>query len=139
MERNQPMKRIVCFTMVCVIIYALASCNTFFKFSHSSSNVENAGSTWLAKIVQDGNQHELETLTLHFSSSGRVLAKCATCDVNGFWYEDEISDKFIMSFEPNQVLCELNKSWDVQLSGSSKIILKSPERSMPLTLTLSIP
>ena len=132
------MKTTVCFILLCILV-SVTSCNSFFKFSQSSSPVEKVEATWLAKILQDGNHHDLEAFTLNFSPLGKVVAKCSGCKVNGFWYEDEISNKFIMSFEPNQSLCELNKSWAVQISGSSKVILKSTDKTDPLTLTLLIP
>ena len=133
------MKIIIPVTFACLLMASFSSCNSFFKFSHGSLTREQAGSRWFAKIVQDGNQHELEALTFYFSRTGKVVANCRSCDVNGYWYEDEIANKFTMSFEPNDVLCELNKSWDVKFSSSSKIVLNSRENDHPFTVTILIP
>jgi len=128
------------FGFKCMLICSLTACNSFFRFSNSLPDSQKVTeNTWSAKIIENGEQHKLQDLTLNFSPSGKVVAKCHTCDVKGYWYEDEHSDKFIMSFEPNEELCELNKAWDVQVSGSSEIVLRNNDGATPTTITLKIP
>lgn len=80
----------------------------------------------------------MASIILNFSPTGEVIAKCPSCDVKGYWYEDELTNKFVMSFDPADDLCELNKSWDIQLSGSSAVVLNSNDGNDPVTLTLRI-
>lgn len=80
----------------------------------------------------------MASIILNFSPTGEVIAKCSSCDVKGYWYEDELTNKFVMSFDPADELCELNKSWDVELSGSAAVVLKSNDENGIVTLTLRI-
>ena len=134
------MKTLSTLVLKSMLIFSLTACNTFLKFSNSTTNTQKiTEAIWSATILENGNLHgRFEELTLQFSPTGRVVAKCKTCEIKGFWYEDEISNKFVMSFEPSEGLCHLNKCWDVQISGSAAVVLKSSDASEPLTLTLRV-
>ena len=134
------MKPLLTTALKCILLLSLSACNSFFNFSRSSHDSQKVDEAiWSATIIENGTKHNLGALTLNFSPSGKVVAKCSTCDVKGYWFEDERSDKFVMSFEPHEGLCELNKSWDVQVSSSAQVVLKSNDGGELTTLTLHIP
>lgn len=129
------MKSLLRFTCYCTVIASLASCTSFFKFMHNRPATAPEETSWSAKILQDSSSHEIESLTLCFSPTGKVVAKCSSGEINGYWHEDEVFNTFVMCFEPRPGLCELNKSWNVQLSGSAQVILKSMDYAGALTLS----
>ena len=134
------MKTLVTAILSCILFLCFSSCNSFFKFT-SNSSVYRASkeAIWSATVITKGKVNkELETFTLYFSPSGKVIAKCKSCDVKGYWYEDALTNTFIMSFDPNENICLLNKSWNIEISGSSLVVLKSTELNEPVTLTLRV-
>ena len=133
------MKTLFTLALQCTLALCITSCSNFFKFSQSSTAHTAPDPVWSATIIENSpSKGRFRNLTLEFSPSGRVVAKCKTCDVKGFWYEDELLNKFVLCFEPSEDLCQLNKCWDVKISGSKAIVLKSLDVDDPLILTLRI-
>lgn len=123
--------------LTCLIL-AMSSCSTFLKFSPSNSTEKIAEGGWSATLNETGTTHNLKNIILKFSPDGKVLAICPTCEVRGYWSENENTNHFLFSFEPNEDLCQLNKNWDIESYSSSAVILKATDSKGPISLTLHI-